>query len=288
MGMPRLSRLPLLAAAAGALAVPAGASAATQPADCHLQAPRAAVEHAIPGTDLVARDPYGGLLSRTRLFFDFSVRGDAQALAGVAKVQWALDGTVVREDPTPAFVWKGVSGSSRMPAGDHTITVTVTPKSGAPASTQFALTATDCQNATFVPEIQAKRGQSLFTWDSAFESTDGEPLTGVSLTAPKNVAVALPSSLRGRAIGTLQVKGKTYTLKGGRTALAKGALKVTYVPGATTFFKVTGLPAGTQGVSVRLKPGLLQLRSPKRAYRITGRLTAASGSVGLEGGGRYF
>jgi hypothetical protein len=285
--MLRRSSLPLIAAAAGALALPAGAAAAPQPAGCHVQAPRAGVDHPIAGTGLVARDPYGGLLSRTRLFFDFSVRGDAPALANVAKVQWALDGSVVREDPTPAFVWKGVSGSSRMPAGDHTITVTVTPKSGAPASTQFALTATDCQNATFVPEIQPKRGQSLFAWDSAFESADGEPLTGVSLTAAKNVAVALPRTLRGRPIGTLQANGKTYTLKGARTALAQGALKVTYIPGATTFFRVTGLPAGTQGVTVRLKPGLLQLRSPRKAYRITGRLIAAGGSVALEGGGRY-
>ena len=90
------------------------------------------------------------------MFFDFSVRGDA---AGVAKVTWAMDGKVVREDPKAPFEWKGLSGSStRMPLGDHTITVTVVPASGTPASTDFALTATDCQPATFNAEVPSGAG----------------------------------------------------------------------------------------------------------------------------------
>ncbi|MCW2994679.1 MAG: hypothetical protein JWQ18_2174 [Conexibacter sp.] len=116
--MLRVTRLlPLVAA----LALPAAASAAdAPPAGCHLAALRPAAQHPIAGTQLVARDPYGGLLARNRLFFDFSVHGPS---AGVAKVTWSLDGTVVREDPTAPYEWKGLSGSSkRMPAGDHTIT----------------------------------------------------------------------------------------------------------------------------------------------------------------------
>jgi hypothetical protein len=274
-------RLPLLAIAAGALALPAAASAA----DCQLQAPRAAVEHPIAGTKLVARDPYGGLLPRNRLFFDFSVRGDA---TGVAKVTWAMDGKVVREDPKAPFEWKGLSGSStRMPLGDHTITVTVVPASGTPASTDFALSATNCQPATFNAEVAKQRGPATLVWASAFESS-GEPLTGVAATATKNMTAALPASLRGRAIGTLQIGSKSYTLKGAKTALSRGKLKVSFAPGAKRFLKVSGLPAKAQRVTVKLKPGLLKLTSPTESYRLSGSLTAASGTVsGLLTGGTY-
>ncbi len=279
--MLRVARLPLLAIVAGALALPAAASAA----DCQLQAPRAAVDHAIPGTNLVARDPYGGLLPRNRLFFDFSVRGDA---AGVAKVTWAMDGKVVREDPRAPFEWKGLSGSStRMPLGDHTITVTVVPTSGTPASTDFALTATDCQPATFNAEVAKRRGPATLSWASAFEA-DGEPLTGVAVTATKNVTASLPASLRGRAIGTLQIGSKSYTLKGAKTALARGTVKVSFTPGTKRFLKISGLPAKTQGVTIKLKSGVLQLSSPTKSYRLSGSLTAASGTVNsLLTGGTY-
>jgi hypothetical protein len=277
----RIAQLPLLAVAAGALALPAGASAA----DCQLQAPRAAVEHVIAGTKLVARDPYGGLLPRNRLFFHFSVRGDA---TGVAKVTWAMDGKVVREDPKAPFEWKGLSGSSkRMPVGDHTITVTVVPTSGTPATTDFALTATDCQPATFNAEVAKSRGPASLVWASAFESS-GEPLTGVAATATKNVTASLPASLRGRAIGTLQIGSKSYTLKGAKTALSHGTLKVSFTPGAKRFLKVSGLPAKAQRVTVKLKPGLLKLNSPTKSYRLSGSLTAASGAVsGILTGGTY-
>jgi hypothetical protein len=278
--MMRLTRLPLLVAV-GALALPAAASAA----DCQLQAPHAAAEHAIPGTKLVARDPYGGLLPRNRLFFDFSVRGDA---AGVAKVTWAMDGKVVREDPKAPFEWKGLSGSStRMPLGDHTITVTVVPTSGTPASTDFALTATDCQPATFNAEVAQRRGPATLSWASAFESS-GEPLTGVAVKSTKNVAASLPASLRGRAIGTLRIGYKSYTLKGAKTALSHGKLKVSFSPGAKSFLKVSGLPATAQNVTIKLKPGVLKLNAPTKSYRLSGSLTAASGTVGgILTGGTY-
>jgi hypothetical protein len=277
-----MTRLPLLVIAAGALALPAGASAA----DCQLQAPRAGIDHPIAGTKLVARDPYGGLLPRNRLFFDFSARGDA---AGVAKVQWSLDGKVVREDPKAPYEWKGLSGSStRMPLGDHTITVTVVPTSGTPASTDFALTATDCQPATFNAEVAQRRGPATLAWASAFESSKGEPLTGVAAKSTKNVVASLPSSLRGRAIGTLRIGYKSYTLKGASTALSHGKLKVSFAPGAKTFLKVSGLPANAQNVTIKLKSGVLKLSAPTKSYRLSGSLTAASGTVGgILTGGTY-
>jgi hypothetical protein len=284
--MMRMTRLPLLAVAGvvGALALPAAASAA----DCQLQAPRASVDHPIAGTKLVARDPYGGLLPRNRLFFDFSVRGAATDLSGVAKVTWAMDGKVVREDPRAPFEWKGLSGSStRMPLGDHTITVTVVPDSGSPASTDFALTATDCQPATFYAEVAKRRGPATLVWASAFESS-GEPLTGVAITSTKNVAASIPASLRGRAIGTLRISSRSYTLKGAKTALARGKLKVSFTPGAKRFLKVSGLPSKVQQVTITLKPGVLKLTSPTKSFRLSGSLTAASGTVGgLLTGGTY-
>jgi hypothetical protein len=65
-------------------------------------------------------------------------------------------------------------------------------------------------------------------------------------------------------------------------------LKVSFAPGAKRFLKVSGLPAKTQGVTVKLKPGLLKLSSPTKSYRLSGSLTAASGTVsGLLTGGTY-
>jgi hypothetical protein len=283
----------LLAAVTGALALPSAASAATP--DCPLWAPRAAVEHAIPGTHLVARDPYGGLLARNRLFFDFTVRGPQADLAGVASVSWALDGTVVRTDPTAPFEWKGQSGSSkRMPAGDHTVTVTVTPAGGgAPATTSFALTATDCQPAGFTAFLPKGRGVSTYTFESAIEGGTGPDLTGVSLTRAANVAVALPRALRGRKIGTLKVLGtggrtiKTYTLKGGATALSSGGVKARFAPRAKRFLTVTGLPAGAKAIDLELGTGVVGLRSVKRSFRVTGTVTAGYAHGSITTGGRY-
>jgi hypothetical protein len=288
---PRLPHLLVLAATAGAVALPSAASAATTPApDCALTGVPAAKSYVIPDTGLTARDPYAGRLARNRLFFDFSVRGTDQDKAEVAKISWALDGKVVREDPTAPFQWSGLSGSTKMPAGDHTITVTASLKDGGTSSVDFPLTATDCQPVTFGAEVPKTAAPARFDWDAAFENFDGEPLRGVSATATQNIAAALPARLRGGRIGTLSIAGahpKSYALRGAATALAKGALKVRLVPGAKTFLKITGLPAGTQSVHVKLVPGVVALRNNKGAFRVTGGFTAASGSVTAVAGGRY-
>lgn len=300
MAMTRAPRLPLLAVAAvsalaGALPAAAAAGSGPPPADCPLWAVHPKVEHAIPGTNLTARDPYGGLLARNRLFFSFSVRGADSDLANVASVTWALDGTVKRTDDTKPFQWAAQSGSSkRMPAGDHTITVTVTPKAGGPpATTSFALTATDCQPAGFYPEVPKARGSSFYNFQSAIERGGGPDLDGVALEATTNVKASLPRALRGRKIGTLFISGeragtgKTYTLKGGSVALSRGSLRVRFVPGAKRFLRVTGLPAGIKNVQIRLLPGITQLRSPTKAFRVTGSLTAGDTTVRTAGGGTY-
>ena len=297
MSMPRFSALPFAATlAAAALSLPAAANAADAPsADCPLWAPHAVAEHAIPGTGLVARDPYGGLLARNRLFFSFSVRGSDAALAKVANVTWALDGTVVRTDPSLPFQWKGQSGSSkRMPAGDHTITVTVTPKDGGTAATtSFALTATDCQPAGFMPEVPKTRGLSTFTWQSAIERGGGPDLDRVSVTTSSNVTASVPRALRGRRVGTLVLSGdsgrptKTYVLKGQATMLKRGSLTVRLAAGSRRFLTVTGLPAGTTVASVHLVSGITNLTSPRKAYRVTGTVYAGSEHASVAGGGSY-
>lgn len=297
--MPLATRLPslVLAAASAAAVLPAAASAAAvlPAADCPLWAPRAQVEHAIGGTHLTARDPYGGLLGRNRLFFSFSVRGSSADLANVASASWALDGVVKRTDTTLPFQWSAQSGSSkRMPAGDHTITVTVTPKGGgAPASTSFALTATDCQPAGFFPEVPKARGASSYIFQSAIERGGGPDLSRVAVTASTNVRATLPHALRGRRIGTLTLLGdndrklKTYTLKGFPAALVRDGLRVQLTPGAQRFLRVSGLPAGVKQVQVAFVPGITSLRAPHKPYRVTGTSYAGGAHASVTGGGSY-
>ena len=158
---------------------------------------------------------------------------------------------------------------------------------------QFALTATDCQPVGFYPEVPKARGSSFYNFQSAIERGGGPDLDGVALTASSNVKASLPRALRGRKIGTLFVSseragmGKTYTLKGASTALSRGSLHVRFVPGTKRFLRVTGLPAGIKNVQVRLVSGITQLRSPRKAYRVTGSLTAGDTTVSTIGGGTY-
>ncbi|HEY7620181.1 MAG TPA: hypothetical protein VH834_10430 [Solirubrobacteraceae bacterium] len=304
-----LSLLCLLCLAALA---PAGASAAgPQPPNCPIYAPHAAVEHSLTlpnGTELIARDPYGGLLPRNRLFFDFTVQkaGGGRGPQGVAQVTWALDGKVVRTDPTAPYEWKGVSGSSRrMPAGDHQITVTVTPSGGgAPVSTTFALTATDCQPAgTFAnldvnlpgnskghaPEV---RGSELDAW-SAFESDDGPTMRSVTFLG-SGVRARIPSAARGRAAGTLKTDtGRTYHLRvprRGTTLLRHGSLRVVLHPGAKRFMSVSGLPSGVHTVMLRLvgRGGdvlALHHTSARTCVYVTrAQISGPDGSVQVDGG----
>jgi hypothetical protein len=267
--LPALATLGIAAAL-----VPAGAAVAgPQPPDCPLLAPRHAVDHPLTlpdGTKVVARDPYGGLLSRNRLFFDFSVRRPVAggAPGGVAEVTWALDGTVVRTDPKPPYEWKGVSGSDRrMPAGDHQITVSVAPAGGGAAvSTTFAITATDCQPATAFASIDESLGGgahplggSQLDATSSFESSEGPTMTAVAFTGA-GFTTRVPRSSRGRDAGTLTVTsgdggGRSYRLRvprSGTTLLRRGTVRVSLHPGARRFLTVAGLPDGTRSISVRL------------------------------------
>jgi hypothetical protein len=304
--------LPAMAVVAALL--PAGASAAgPQPPNCPLFAPRGAVDHPLTlpdGTKVVARDPYGGLLSRNRLFFDFSVRkpGSGGAPAGIAQVTWALDGTVVRTDPRPPYEWKGVSGSNRrMPAGDHQITVSVTPSGGGAAvSTTFALTATDCQPATAFASIDESLGAgahpvggSQLDASSSFESAQGPTMTSVAWSG-SGFATRVPGSARGRAVGTLTIgsgaQGADRSLrlrvpKRGTTLLRRGSLRAVLHPGAKRFLTVVGLPSGIRATSVRLTGraarGLFVKHptAPNRCrYSTSAQIAGPEGKVTVSGG----
>jgi hypothetical protein len=295
----------LAATALVALALPAAAHAATpQPPDCPLYVAGPAKEYpiALPaGGTVTARDPGGGILPRTRLFFDYSVRGSSADLAKVQKVEWAMDGTAVRSDPRAPFEWKGLSGSQkRMPRGDHTVKVTVFTASGQ-ASTQFALGATDCQPAYAEVELprSAGKGDVRLAAFSSFEGPKTAPdLDRVSFTATKNAAAALPASARGRTVGRLQVTTgdstrKTYRLRAprrGTTLLRTGGLRVVLHPGRTRFLEVTGLPANASAVAVTLSgrgSRLVALRSATRSFDVGATMTAGRTSVTFHQGGRF-
>jgi hypothetical protein len=307
-----MRRLVLPALLVIAALAPAAASAAgPQPPNCPLLAARQAVDHPLTlpdGTKVVARDPYGGLLSRNRLFFDFSVRRphNLGAPGGVAEVSWALDGTVVRTDPKPPYEWKGLSGSNRrMPAGDHQISVSVAPAGGGTAvTTSFTITATDCQPATAFVSIDESLGGgrhpvggSQLDASSAFESDTGPTMTSVAF-AGAGFSTRIPSSSRGRQAGTLTVgsgdrAGRTYRLtvpRRGSTLLRRGGLRVVLHPGARRFLTVTGLPAGIRSTSVRLvgagARGLFVKhgRGNRCRYSTTAAIAGPQGKVTVSGG----
>jgi hypothetical protein len=297
--------MPLIALVAVAALPATAASAATpQPPGCPLYAAGPAKNYAIAlpgGGTVTARNPYDALLARNRLFFDFSVRGTQADLAKVQKVEWAMDGTTVRSDPRAPFEWKGLSGSkTRMPPGDHTIKVTAFTAAGQ-AATQFTIGATDCQPASAFAELPKRVGTSPVRM-AVFSSFEGPvtapPLDRVAFTATKNVVAALPASVRGRTVGRLEVttganRRTSYTLRAprrGTTLLRKGALSVVLHPGRKRLLDVTGLPAGTSSIDLRLSgrgTRLVALRSPLKAWAMAITMTAGRTSVTVSEGGIF-
>jgi hypothetical protein len=303
--MPRL-RSTLICILGLAVLAPAAASAATpaagpQPPDCPLWTARGAAAHQLTlanATKVVARDPYGGLLARNRLFFDFSVsKPGGGAPSGVASVTWALDGKVVRTDPTAPYEWKGLSGSDkRMPAGDHQITVSVTPTGGgAPVATTFALTATDCQPASTFSTVGAHESSLMAA--SAFEGGEGPTMRSLGFIG-SGVSARIPAASRGRAAGTLHVdaggpRGRSYKLRiprSGATLLRHGSLRVVLHAGAKRLLTITGLPSGVKEATVTLDGagGSLLRRQHNGGhtcrYGIDAAVAAASGSLRVDGG----
>jgi hypothetical protein len=257
----------LAALTPGAPALAAG----PQPPHCPLLTPHAAIDHPLavtPSVHVLVRDPYGGLLARNNFEFDFTVRAPAGGRpAGVASVTWAVDGVLKRTDPTAPYDWRGVSGSDRrIAAGDHQITVTVTPTDGQSKSLTFALTATDCQPASTFAEIgyfgsgtRSRTGSSL-TATSSLASSTGPTMRSVTFGG-SGIQATIPASARGRVAGKLVLStgardgDHSYVLRvprSGATLLHRGALNVTLRPGAGSFLTLNGLPTGIRSAAITL------------------------------------
>lgn len=254
-----------------ALTPGAAQASGPQPPNCPLFVAGKATDHPLtvtPSVKVLVREPYGGLLPRNRLEFTFSVRSPSGgAPKGVAQVTWAVDGVIKRSDPTAPYAWTGVSGSDRrITAGDHEITVTVTPQQGVPKSLSFALTATDCQPASVFDEIgffdahgHTAAGSSLMA-SSSTESDRGPTITSVAFTG-SGVHTAIPASARGRVAGKLVLASggrtgdRSYTLRvprSGSTLLRRGSLDVLLRPGSGRMLTVTGIPGGVRDVTITL------------------------------------
>jgi hypothetical protein len=249
----------------------AALAAGPQPPHCPLFTTRPAIDHAlqvIPSVHVVVRDPYGGLLPRNRLEFDFSVRSPSGGSpSGIASVSWAVDGVVKRTDSTAPYDWRGVSGSDRrIAAGDHEIAVTVTPTDGQPKRLTFPLTATNCQPASTFAEIGYFSGGthpnigSSITATSSLESGSGPTMRSVAFEGT-GINTAVPSAARGRVAGKLVLSpggprgDRSYILRvprSGSTLLQRGALRVSLHPGATRVLTLQGLPAGIRSAAVTL------------------------------------
>src|SRR3954451_2274765 len=248
---------------------------------CPLFATGPAQEHPIKlpgGQTVVARDPYGGTLPRNRLFFDFSLHGDVQ------KAQWALDGTVVRTDDRAPFEWKGLSSSSkRMPAGEHTVTVTAFTAAGQ-ASTRFKLTATDCQPPGMNAFLPRRPGSVRLGATAQAEQGPAAPsLDGVIFTAIRNVVAT------GHMRGTLDVVSRKGSVRRYRfdRILRRGGLRVTANPRRRLFLAIAGLPAGTKAVNVRLDGGAVRLRNAKKRWDVGATLSGGGDTAGVREGGLY-
>ena len=288
----------LVAVASFATAPPAAAGTARTGA-CGLLERPADREFAIPGMDVRARDPYGGVYSTVQ-GFRFDVVGEVDALARVAAVQWALDGVPKRNDDRgPVFEWVNYASVGFTP-GEHTVRVTVTPKTGAPAAVEFMITATACSYADFeyTPPPRAGRGTTELVWDSAVDSDRGVALDAVKARAVRNVKVELPDRLRDRTVGTLTIerpgqRALKYSLRLPRTGtvlLHRDGVRVVIRPRSREFLRISGLPGGAQRVRFVLRrhgTRLVHAADPCRMALVRGEMRAGDATAGETHGGHY-
>jgi len=275
--MPSLTRL-LPAAVAVLLLAPATTTALAdtpgQGACSTLQIPGRAVEHAfkLPGGQrAVLRDPYGGLIFRNRLFVSFVVKvADREAL--IDHVQWLLDGdaTTLRRNQGGKFALK--LQSTRFPAGAHKLTAHVFLRDGTTVDKTIDVSATDCQPVSFFGDVAVDKGTRATTTLSV--GSGGPSMRAVNFNAVGQVRAAVPPSSRGRKVGTLGFFDGTFPFRAqqpkaltlrmparpaGRTIvlLRRGELRVVLHPGRKRMLELTGLPARTRGVNVRLAAGVI-------------------------------
>jgi hypothetical protein len=229
-----------------------------QPATCaSLLLPAPPIEHAFKlpgGRRAVLRDPYGGVVSRNRLFVQFTVKS-ARRDQLVDHVEWRLDGAAIAGNRGGRYSL--LLQSTKLQAGAHSLTAHVAARDGSTVDKSIDLNVTDCQKATFGAELRDRRGAELSV------GSGGPALRSLGFTAVRGVRTRLP---RGRVVGSLAfVDGtlpfraqapKPLTLRAprrGGVLLRQGSLKVTARPAKRDFLIVTGLPAKTTGVRIRLR-----------------------------------
>jgi hypothetical protein len=239
------------------------------------------------------RDPYGGQVSRNRLFIAFGLRyPTAQARSAVQSVQWQVDGT--------AFPATGNGpdrqlnfGSLRLAVGPHVVTAIVTPADGsATVQAQTTVTATDCQAASVFPDMVNGKTKQPATIQI---SGGGPALSSVALSG-SGLRAAIPSSLAGRKVGTLKLSSvdsgaidatlRTSTLTaparsagGVSTLLRQRGVTVRLRPGTSgTLLTVSGLPSTAQAVTLITKTGVLSVTKACPLPTLRVRLTGGSGA----------
>jgi hypothetical protein len=256
--------------------------------DCaSLLLPAPPIEHGFKlpgGRRAVLRDPYGGLVSRNRLFVQFTVKSPQREQL-VDHVEWRLDGGAVAGNRGGAYSL--LLQSTKLQAGAHSLTAHVVLRDGSAVDKSTDLNVTDCQRASFFGDVLTQRSAALSV------GSGGPALRSLGFTAVKGVRTRLP---RGRVVGGLSFFDGTYPLRAqapkpltlraprrGGVLLRQGSLKVTARPGKRDFLLVTGLPANTRGVRIELR-GVLR---PRRAcpLRATVRATlvpAGGGAAALD------
>jgi archaellum component FlaG (FlaF/FlaG flagellin family) len=298
MRLPALA-VPLLAGTVAGLGgtATAGTAPPAGAAGCGaLLAPQAAVltPFTVSGQTVQLRDPYGGQVSRNRLFVSFGLQYPTPAArAAVSSVAWQVDGVAFPATGTgPARQLN--FGSMSLSAGPHTITAVVTPADGTAAvQAQTTVTATDCQAAAVFPDMvngKAKQPASIQV------SGGGPALTSVTLGAT-GLRAALPASLAGRKVGTLQLfsvdtgdvsetASNSYTLKaparaggGSATLLSRGGLTVRLKPGTSgSLVTVSGLPSSAQAITITTKTGVLSVTKACPLPTLKARLSGGTGA----------
>jgi hypothetical protein len=190
-----------------------------------------------PGLSVRVRDPYGGLISRNRLFVAFSVRYRSPAdRARVAAVTWTLDGAAPRRDEGGRD--QLLAPSTMYAAGRHVIGVRIQPVGGGPAvEAELQVMATDCQVASLSQRPDLRGGGIDVAIDSG-----GPALRAIELR-PGSGRFEAPG---GGRLGTVGLSaGRSRPLSA--SALSHGGRSL----------RIAGLPRGTSAVHVHLAPGVV-------------------------------
>jgi hypothetical protein len=249
--------------------------------------PAPPIEHAfkLPGGQrAVLRDPYGGVVSRNRLFVQFTVKSPQRDQL-VDHVEWRLDGGALAGNRGGAYSL--LLQSTKLQAGAHSLSAHVVLRDGSAVDKATDLNVTDCQRASFSADVLGRSGASLAV------GSGGPALRSLGFTVVKGVRTRLP---RGRVVGSLAFFDGTFpfraqapkplTLRGprrGGVLLRQGSLKVTARPGQRDFLIVTGLPANTRGVRIALRGVLRPSRTcPLRATVRATLVPAGGGAAALD------